>query len=170
MALTLYIVRHGIAVARNEARNDRERPLTSEGNTKTRNAALGLQTLPCKPQTIVSGEYPRAMQTAEILEKVLQPPHGIRSQPLLNPGAGEPSQVFDSLNKSGMVTVMVVGHMPDIADLAAAALSKDRLVNLHFKKAGAAKISFEREHFVPAGGTLEWLLPAGILRSLAEST
>ncbi len=167
MALTLYIVRHGIAVARDEAPDDRERALTSEGNAKTRRAALGLRALSCKPQLIMSGEYPRAMQTARILEKVLVPPHGVRSQSLLNPGAGEPTKVFEALNKSGMVSVMVVGHIPDIADLAAAALSKDRLVNFRFKKAGAAKITFQKEHIVPAGGTLEWLLPAAILRSLA---
>ena len=71
--MILYLVRHGIAVDRNDPKSppEPERPLTAKGVQKTRAAALGLQALGAKPDVLITSPYVRAAQTAEIFAEAL---------------------------------------------------------------------------------------------------
>jgi len=62
--MILYLVRHGIAVDREDpqAPSEPERPLTAKGVQKTRAAALGLQSLHVKPDVLITSPYVRAAQ------------------------------------------------------------------------------------------------------------
>ena len=71
--MILYIVRHGIAVDREDpkAPPEAERPLTAKGIQKTRSAALGLRSAGAKPDVLITSPYVRAAQTAEIFAEAL---------------------------------------------------------------------------------------------------
>ena len=64
--------------------------------------------------------------------------------------------------------IMVVGHMPDLADLATVLVSGENgWVNMTFKKAAACCITFD-EDVDFSSGCLDWLLQPRHLRALAR--
>src|SRR5579864_7790946 len=72
-AMRLYLMRHGIAIDREDADcpPDPERYLTPKGIQRTRGAARGLRALRVKPTTLLTSPYVRAVQTGEIVCEVL---------------------------------------------------------------------------------------------------
>ena len=70
--MQLYVVRHGIAIGREDPKcpPDAERYLTEEGVEKTREVAKGVAALGATADLFLSSPYVRAMQTAEIFAGV----------------------------------------------------------------------------------------------------
>ena len=66
--IQLYLIRHGIAVDREDPNcpPDTERPLTSKGEKRSRAAARGLRALGVKPNLVLTSPWLRALQTAEV--------------------------------------------------------------------------------------------------------
>src|ERR1700683_1369750 len=66
--LNVYLIRHGIAVDREDPNcpPDTERPLTPKGIKRSRAAALGLLALKVKPDAVLTSPWLRALQTAEL--------------------------------------------------------------------------------------------------------
>src|SRR5271156_6739873 len=98
--MILYIVRHGIAVDRNDPKSpsEAERPLTAKGVQKTRSAALGLRALGAKPDVLMTSPYVRAAQTAEIFAEALGfPLEKIRATELLKPTA-DPAEILREIS------------------------------------------------------------------------
>ena len=88
--MQLYIVRHGIAVDREDPKcpPDPERFLTEEGIEKTKDVARGIAEVAAVPDLMISSPYVRAFQTAELFAKVLEyPKDKIRKSDFLLPGA-----------------------------------------------------------------------------------
>lgn len=160
----LYIVRHGIAVDREDPKcpADPERFLTDEGMDKTRDAAKGVAEIATVPDLMLTSPYLRAVQTAEIFASVLEySKQKIRKTELLLPGA-EPLQLFRELAKDkGLSSVFVFGHAPHLDDvLATAVASKHHISSV--KKAGVALVELNR--LVPPSGELVWLAIPKLLR------
>src|ERR1700684_3513817 len=74
--LNVYLIRHGIAVDREDPNcpPDTERPLTPKGIKRSRAAALGLRALDVKPDALLTSPWLRAAQTAEIFCDVFRFP------------------------------------------------------------------------------------------------
>jgi phosphohistidine phosphatase len=162
--MQLYIVRHGIAIDRDDPKcpADPERYLTEEGKEKSKQVAKGVAEVGAVPDLILSSPYLRAKQTAEIFAAELEyPKQKIRETELLLPGA-ESLQLFRELAKEKEAsTVFVFGHAPHLDDLAATAIgSKHHFCSL--KKAGVAVVELRR--LMPPSGELLWLATPKILR------
>jgi phosphohistidine phosphatase len=163
--MQLYIVRHGIAIDREDPKSpsDPERFLTAEGLRKTRDVARGFASLKISPDVFLSSPYVRAMQTAEIFAEALKfPKSKIKRTELLLPGA-EPAGFFRELQRTSRSEESVVcfGHAPQLDELIAFALgSKKDLTQM--KKAGAAGLELTR--ISPPAGLLVWLSTPKILR------
>ncbi len=162
--MQLYVVRHGIAIDREDPKcpPDPERYLTEEGVEKTREVAKGVAALGAAPDLFLSSPYVRAMQTAEIFAGVLEySKQKIRRTDLLLPG-GEPSLFFRGLARDKQSSaVFCFGHAPQLDDLIATALgSKHHLTSL--KKAGVALLELRRVS--PPSGQLVWLATPKLLR------
>ena len=162
--MELYLVRHGIAIDREDPKcpPDPERYLTEEGIEKTKRVAAAVAALGASPDLLLSSPYVRAMQTAEIFASALDySKQKIRRTDLLLPGA-EPSLFFRELAKDKQTsTLFVFGHAPQLDDIVAAALgSKHHITSL--KKAGVALIELKR--ISPPNGQLVWLAPPKLLR------
>src|SRR6202012_5881267 len=71
--MRIYLVRHGIAIDREDpdCPSEAERYLTPKGIQRTRQAARGLRELGVKPAALLTSPLVRAVQTGEIFCDVL---------------------------------------------------------------------------------------------------
>jgi phosphohistidine phosphatase len=166
--MQLYIVRHGIAIDREDPKcpPDPERYLTEEGIEKTKQVAKGVAALGATADLLLSSPYVRATQTAEIFADALDYPKAkIRRTDLLLPG-GEASLFYRELAKDKQSSVIFCfGHAPQLDDLVATGLgSKHHLASL--KKAGVALLELKRVS--PPSGQLVWLATPKMLRRASK--
>jgi phosphohistidine phosphatase len=166
----LVLVRHGIAgdgeAWRREGRDDRVRPLTEEGRRRMRRAAAGLRAVAPEIAVWATSPLTRAAQTAEILA---QEHGGVEVVVLeeLSPG-GDPGALIARLGPlAGARTVVgLVGHEPDLGELAGVLCAGERRPIVAFKKGGACLLETSGDPR-PGGATLVWALPPAVLRRLA---
>lgn len=162
--MQLYIVRHGIAVDREDPKcpPDPERYLTEEGVEKTKQVAAGVAAMGITADLMFTSPYVRAAQTAEIFGSALEyARQKIRRTDMLLPGA-EPSLLFRELAKERQASsVFLFGHAPQLDDIVATALGSKRHLTA-LKKAGVAFIELKR--ISPPMGVLVWLATPKLLR------
>jgi phosphohistidine phosphatase len=163
----LYIMRHGIAVARGTegSSDDSKRPLTPQGKEKMRDIAKGLKRLGVELDWIVSSPLVRAVETAEIVATTLDPNIPIDRSEVLSPG-GPPEALVSFLAKHpSRRRVLLTGHEPDLGELAARLIGAGRHASLGFKKGGCCLITFDQ--FPPkSAGQLVWWLTPRVMRKL----
>ena len=158
--MEVYLVRHGIAEPQGGG-PDSERALTSRGRVRTRQVALGLQAADCRPAVIATSPLRRAKETAEIMARELCPEARIEECTFLEPGAVA-SDLVSWLGELDADAAMVVGHAPDMGEMAAQLLCKHGDVAMTFKKAGACCVSFSGAAAL-GSGILEWLIQPRLL-------
>ncbi len=163
-----YIMRHGIAVTPGSAgySDDSERPLTTDGKKKLRAIAEGLVRLGFDVDWIVSSPLVRAVETAEIVAELLANGVPMDFCDALRPG-GSPEALLSFLAKHhNRKRVLVVGHEPDLSQMAARLIGAGRHANLAFKKGGCCLITFNE--FPPKSpGQLVWWLTPRLMRKMA---
>jgi phosphohistidine phosphatase len=161
----LLIVRHAIAEDRDPARfaDDSARPLSAAGAERFARAARGLGRLAPGVELVLSSPYARAWQTAEILEHEAGWPAPERCAALeaicsagdaLGALAGRPER-----------SVAVVGHEPQLSELASLLLAGDEsAARLELKKGGVALLACPGG---PRPGTavLRWSATPKLLRA-----
>ncbi len=168
MAVTLYLMRHGIAAEPSPETRDADRALTPEGIRKTTRVAAGLHALEVRPDLILSSPLRRAEETARLVAEALRPSPAVEIYPALAAGAA-PKTVLGSLPRTrGIHQLLLVGHQPDLGYLASYLMTGSAgLTPLPFKKAGVAALSLDT---LPPRSTalLEWFLAPTQLRAIAE--
>ena len=162
--MQLYIVRHGIAIDREDPKcpPEAERYLTEEGVEKTKQVAKGVAALGATRDLFLTSPYVRAVQTAEIFAEALDyAKQKIRRNEMLLPGS-EPTLLFRELAREKQASsIFVFGHAPQLDDVIATALgSKKHLTSM--KKAGVALVELKR--ISPPMGVLAWLATPKMLR------
>jgi phosphohistidine phosphatase len=156
--LKIYLVRHGIAEERGGSKPDEDRKLTAKGKRLTKKAMRGFAKLREPPSLILSSPLVRAWETAVLLARVLDSDMP-RVESALAPG-GDPHAVLARLRREERESVALVGHEPDLSDLAGILAGKVEL-----RKAAIARIDGLPD---AGGGRLEWLLQPFLLRALAR--
>ena len=163
-----YIMRHGIAVMRGATAfiDDTKRPLTPEGKQKMRNIASGLVRMGFDLDWIVSSPLVRAVETAEIVGEALSSKPPLDFCDALRPGGSGEALIAFLAKRPKCRRVLVVGHEPDLGELAARLIGAGRNANMPFKKGGCCLITFNE--FPPKSpGRLVWWLTPRIMRKLA---
>jgi phosphohistidine phosphatase len=167
--MLLYIVRHGIAIDREDPKSpaDPERYLTPEGLQRTREVAKRLTALIGRPKAFVSSPYVRAMQTAEIFADALDTAKSkIEKTDHLLPGA-EPSAFFRELSrKKSVESAICFGHAPQLDQLITFGIGAKKDCT-ELKKAGVACIELSRTN--PPAGKLVWLMTPRAVRKIAKA-
>ena len=163
----LYLVRHGIAMDREDANcpPDTERPLTPKGMKRSHAAALGLLAMKVKPDAVLTSPWLRAVQTAEIFCEAI----GFSSKKIIRSdalkGTATPAELLRELAKMKATRVMCFGHEPHLHLVIGQVLHTGvRITEL--KKAGVACLELER--ISPPQGQLLALYPPSTLRLLAK--
>ena len=166
--MQLYIVRHGIAIDREEPKcpPDPERFLTEEGKDKTQQVAKGLAKLGVVADVFFSSPYCRAKETAEIFAAELEyAKTKIRYTNALLPSADAAMFFRELARDKDAGTAIIFGHAPHLDDVVAAAVgSKHQITAL--KKAGVALIELRR--IFPPSGELLWLATPKLLRHVGR--
>jgi phosphohistidine phosphatase len=165
--MDVLVVRHGIAVDRDEAARDgipdAERALTEKGRRRMKRVARGLSSLVPEVALLVSSPLIRAKQTAAVLGRAYGVP--CTETRALDPDAA-PEALFRFLaGHDGDGVACVVGHEPQLGQWVSVCLSGEERSAFEIGKGGACLLRFEG---VPRAGRgrLAWLLPSGILRRL----
>jgi phosphohistidine phosphatase len=129
----LLLLRHGIAEERSPDRPDGERALTPRGLERTRAVLARLVELDFACDQLLTSPLRRARQTAELAVAAGLAP-GLGVAEALAPG-GDPLPLLE--RAVGMARLALVGHEPDLGDLAALLIGAPAGA-LVLKKAGVA--------------------------------
>jgi phosphohistidine phosphatase len=164
--MLLYLVRHGIAIGREDAKcpAEAERYLTEEGIKKTQEVARGVAALVDKPDLFLSSPYVRALQTAELFAAAMHyADQKIRKTDLLLPGSDTATFFRELAKNKDADAVFCFGHAPHMDELIAAVLGVKHDVT-SLKKAGVACLELRRVS--PPSGILSWLATPRLLKRL----
>jgi phosphohistidine phosphatase len=158
--MNLYILRHGLAAERTIPgfKQDRDRPLTTEGQKKTRRTAVLLRSLGLSFDVILTSPFVRADQTATIVADVLKAKKKLKASPHLTP-KGKHSDLVDELNHwpKPLQEVLLVGHEPALSRLISILVLGKPGLALELKKGGLCKLEIPTLRFGRCA-TLQWLL------------
>ena len=158
----LYLVRHGVAAERGDDwPDDTKRPLTATGVSRFREVVEGLVSFGVGIDEIYSSPLVRAWQTAELLSAGLSDRPAVRALDELAPGHELSSVLVALAKRVRRRRVALVGHEPDLGELAAALLGAQRA--LTFRKGGVCRIDVDRLD-TSTSGSLIWFFPPKILR------
>ncbi|HWZ96130.1 MAG TPA: histidine phosphatase family protein [Candidatus Dormibacteraeota bacterium] len=166
--MQLYLVRHGIAIDREDPKcpAEAERYLTEEGIKKTRDVARSVAALVEKPSVLLSSPYVRAMQTAHLFAAALKyPKQKIRKTNLLLPGADVAALFRELAKDKNLESAFCFGHAPHLDEVIAAVLGCKRDAT-GLKKAGVA--CFDLRRFTPPAGSLVWLATPKLLKKIGR--
>jgi phosphohistidine phosphatase len=171
--MNLYLLRHGIAVPRNDpgTESDSDRPLTPQGMKRMRKATRGLRRLRVPFDAVLTSPLARARQTAQIVADGLDLTDRLEELAALAPGASV-QDLFSNLKPyKDRDHILLVGHEPFLSTIMSTLLTHDekRSVPVVFKKGGLCRIEIDS---VPpdSAGTLHWLLTAKQLRALGANS
>ena len=162
--MQLYIVRHGIAIDREDPKcpPEAERYLTEEGIERTKQVAEAVGALGIHAELICSSPYVRATQTAVIFASELEyPKQKIRRTDSLLPGAEPGAFLRELAREKDVSTVLCFGHAPHVDGLVAAAVGASRHIT-SMKKAGVALVELKK--LSPPNGRLVWLITPKLIR------
>lgn len=156
----LYVMRHGIAVARSDPNfpDDAKRPLTPEGKKKLEGIAKGLLRLGLRVESIISSPLVRAAETAAIVAEGLGTNIPVEFSDHLRPGGSWQTLITSLAKRQDHRSVLVVGHEPDLSNGVAKLIGNAR-ANFQFKKGGCCRIDFEKFPPSPPGKLIWWLTP-----------
>src|SRR5262245_3120798 len=124
--MILYIVRHAWAFEHGDPRwpDDSQRPLEKEGAERMAEVAKQLVERGFAPARIATSPYLRCRQTADILAEHTPGGPPIEELDALRPGSDLAALIAWSRDPAESGDVCWVGHMPDVAFLAAALVSE----------------------------------------------
>ncbi len=166
--MDVLVVRHGIALSRDEAAAqgmlDRDRPLTAKGRSRFKRSTRGLSELCPGVKALATSPFRRAVETAEILGKEYRGLTMTETAALL-PDA-DPAELASFLAESAADSpVAVVGHEPHLGNFVSWCLVGEERNLVDLRKGGACLLRFENAP-TPGRGCLLFLAPPAALRGL----
>ncbi len=157
--MILYFLRHGLALDREEWKDDDLlRPLTSRGMKNMLRQAETFRALDLGLDIIISSPLVRAYQTADIVAKRLGMQNELVQDDRLGPGFGYPELVEMLKDHAEADQVMLVGHEPGFSQAIGALIGGGGVV---CKKGGLARVDITASD--PLQGVLVWLVPPKLL-------
>lgn len=170
----LYLLRHGVAADLSLGiKRDADRPLTKEGWKKMRDEARGMRKLGIEFDLIFTSPYLRTRQTAMAVAEVYQfDADSIISieslasgRPFAHPPYRNP-EVFTDIGVYDFQRALIVGHMPDMSEMASLLLTGE--INTHFEFKKGSLCLIEVDGLPPRHpGVLRWMLTPKQLMMLA---
>lgn len=161
----LFLIRHGLAGEHGSYANDDERPLTEEGQKKTKQVAKKLVHLGIQFDLLQTSPLVRARQTAEILMEA-----GLAKEleALDCLATGEFDDWLTWLNSnasSKYQQLALVGHEPSLSQWAEMLIWGNAIERIQLKKAGIIGLLLPEQGSPKGKSTLFWLTPPKFLIS-----
>jgi phosphohistidine phosphatase len=155
----LYLLRHADAVA--IAPSDNARELTEKGVAQARQAGRFCKRRHLSPEIILTSPLRRAEQTARLVAGELGNPDLVTVAPFAASGM-QPGQALKELKEFiKLESVMLVGHEPDLGQLAMHLLETSRRDKIEVRK--GALMGIELEGFHPENARLHFSIPVELM-------
>lgn len=154
--MNLYFVRHGKAEPSSVFKKDKERELTTEGIHILESSVELWKTYITTPEYILTSPLIRAVQTGEIISKVIEFKGVIMKENSLAPG-GSINSLFEFAKSLEAENIVFVGHQPDLSFYVSRFIGNTE-INLKFSPGTIAKVHFEGKP-KSGNGELVFLLP-----------
>ncbi len=161
--MKLLLVRHteAFALGQNGITRDFDRPLTPRGHKTAKRLANFLLELKPRYEMLISSPLVRAIETAEALRPVCEKPKQLMQiVDELAPDVGKPWLVAEVLRRLNPASAILVGHLPDMAELAAWLIGSDTPA-LEFRKGTACSLEITAA-VQPGTASCQWHIPAKI--------
>lgn len=113
--MRLYIVRHGKAT--DADLTDFDRALTPRGEAQAEFLAARITTADPRPEVILSSRFPRAIQTARVIQKSVGCPLQMKVGLEVDHSVGEAIDLIERAIAAGQKSLMLVGHNPQLGEL-----------------------------------------------------
>jgi phosphohistidine phosphatase len=158
--MDVYLIRHAEAVERETTdMSDEDRPLTDAGRAQADRLATTLPARGALIQRLFISPTVRTRQTAEPLVAAwrLAGDDVVEADELAP--EGKPRRVAKRVNKQPATVIGLVGHRPELNELAAWLIG-DKLAQIAIDKGGVALIRLPDDELERGAGELIWLLPA----------
>lgn len=166
MASEIYLIRHGLAGERGTYADDTQRPLTKEGQEKTKRVAQQMRSIDLKFDRMLTSPYVRARQTAEILMEAKLSPRLEEAEFLAHDGKLEDLidwwQTWKHLPDAKLA---LVGHEPDLSAWAEQLIWGEVRGRILLKKAGAIGLILPETELAIGQCELFWLTAPRLLLS-----
>jgi len=169
--MNIYVIRHAEAqqLGQKNDFSDEKRSLTSEGRDRMRDGAKGLRALGVEPDMVMTSPHARALETAEIVAAAL----GISKKEIvqtdnLKPGASVDELFAEIKRHTGVESLALVGHEPDLSGIISRILHGHSRVPIEMKKGSVCCLNVTET--VPAlHGNMVWLMTVKHLRMVGKS-
>ncbi|MEY5027139.1 MAG: phosphohistidine phosphatase SixA [Verrucomicrobiota bacterium] len=149
--MRLFLLRH--ADADTLAATDAQRPLSDLGRRQAESVAQALKNHASRPKLILTSPTVRTMQTAETVASHLSAQ--VIPCEWARPGMPPEEALLEIAPYAGFKEVMLVGHQPDLALLAARLIGLPQPTRIQVRKATLLLFTFTS----PANAILEALIP-----------
>lgn len=155
--MLLYLLRHAEAV--NRAPSDAERELTALGIEQAQTVGAFCKRRGIKPNLILASPFRRALQTANLTAAAL----GLTTQPapFLASGMDAENALMELSAYKQFASVMLVGHQPDLGNLATKLLGLPDAGSLPLGK--ASLVCLEVTRLASGGAGLCFLVPVRLM-------
>jgi len=173
--MRILLIRHGIAEDRERfaksGHADELRPLTVDGRKKMRKVADGIVKLVPKLDLIATSTLVRAVETGQIVARAFDAGRGGHKVKVVEARELEPGTAGSKLVKwiarhAGVHVLALVGHEPDLSELAGTMVGGTGRPILALKKGGACLSEID-DPSAPATGKICCLLTPRQLRKIA---
>ena len=167
--MRLYLMRHAIAEPRiyPPIGPDFERALTPKGRSRMKQQATGLLRLGERVDLILTSPLVRSRQTADILAAVCSPTPEIEVHSGLAPGGDYMTMIDEVADRVREKGLALVGHQPDMGEMASVLISGADDAEIDFKKGAIARIDIDDDADALVG-KLCWYLAPRQLRAIAK--
>jgi phosphohistidine phosphatase len=162
--MKLYFLRH--ASAADYAASDAERPLTKEGEQEASLAGTALHALGVKPVCVFTSPLLRAQQTARIAAQAISFSGNVEVMEELLNGATTKDLLWALKAHSANSDVLLVGHMPSLAEHIAELIGAGATAGLGLGKGAVACVKLQE--LSVGSGALRWLMEQKQLQAVAK--
>ncbi|RLB02860.1 MAG: histidine phosphatase family protein [Deltaproteobacteria bacterium] len=161
--MEIYFMQHGPCLSKEQ---DPEQPLSPEGEELVQKVALAAAKMKLQFDVILASTKKRSLQTATFMAKSTgYPPEKIIESALLKPMAPTDETINFLKQYEQQNRILIVGHLPSLAELASFLLLENEKLSLRFEMGGLGRID------VPAlpthQGELRWYIVPDYFRLIA---
>jgi phosphohistidine phosphatase len=162
--MELYLMQHGPNLSKDE---DPEESLSPEGKAQISSAAQAIKRLDLRFDVIIASPKMRSRQTAAMVaEAVGYPADEIVETTLVKAMTPAEETITYLEQYQDRRAVLVVGHLPSLAEVASSLLTEGSKATIHFIRGGIGRIDVEQLPTHKA--ELRWYLTPGQLEMIAR--
>jgi phosphohistidine phosphatase len=161
--MEFYLMQHGQAVPEEE---NPEQPLSREGVAQIQASAAAMKRMGISFDVIVCSPKKRSRQSAALVAEGVNYPYSdiVETEKIKATAPADEAVSFLRGLGEGK-KVLVAGHLPSLARIAALLLGGDRPVRLRFENGGLCRIDVDE--LAPGEGELVFQIPAAQLKMVA---